>query len=269
MVDSNQAALVNIPAPDGVPIEEMLFGKWHVKDRKTFKDSIRSRVLDDGHVLASTIFYHDREKVFFSADFACNIPEAHENRFKALYSDAKEYFRSKGISVDSLVKPDEPNHKVSSYLASIHTFGSLVRNITSEEELKLVIRSMGSAIDDYFEETHGMPRQELVDYGMLGKISNGSKIWEPKEGLYVIMEAPLSVNSPWHLQMQFNCDEKHDTSKLVKYQQAITSYLEQRFEFFNNHVINNSDPRIDFRIDLSELLRKKLKANDELAFLVE
>ena len=226
-----------LPITQGNPGKEhkTLFGKYSISKGNIFDYSVSLTIGSENNPLAIAILKRDDPGLFFRADLAVNNPNADVNVFKELYKDAKEHFR------DRILK--------SHYLASTVILGSLQEKKLPPERIKEITRDISCTIDDYLTKIYGTIKdEEIIDSGAFGKISRGSKIWTPKEGLYVVLEAPLTDSYLHNINMQFNSDETHTEDEIIELRDKVAKLIEIKYELEGS--VLKFDPKHEFLINL-------------------
>jgi hypothetical protein len=233
-----------------------LFGKYPVCKVTVIGEHISMHIGEENVIAVARLAYREDSGFSFYADLSSS-QEGSLGLFKEIYRDAKEHFRKKGVSIDGFV--DEADKKaVAHFLSTTTLLGSQKKKpIAPEEEMEMT-RRMSIAVDEYLRAHYPMVEEELVDCGVFGGMTRGTKIWTPKEGLYVAMEAPLADNSPWSVNMQVNCDEKPDLHELIGLRDQIEALLKEKFPEYVDSILTY-DANHQFWIHLHELGRKHQK----------
>ena len=271
-------------------MNDKLFGKYDVCNINKFDNQASLWVGKEDNVLAVAYLVMAEDEVNFRADFAVNNPEAKVKEFKQLYEDAKNHFKSVGVSPHQLRKyfvfsglqkhsqEDDPIFQLTDFkaakaatrtgtLASFLTYSSFLGYFTNKqlarEQQEKLLSDIYIQVEEFLRAQYPiLVEEEVVPYGTLGAISGNSKISTLEKGLYIVMEGPArhSGDLMWPINLQVNSDETHEVEKVTSLRKDIMKLI---LNSFDGQVKLLEDPnqecypRHHFGIDLQDLVKGK------------
>ena len=264
----NEIACTQKPGESGEKRYKPLFGKYPVCKVTVIGEHISICVGEKEVIAVARLPYNKDSGFSFYADLSSS-QDKRLGLFKEMYRDAKEHFRKKGVNIDGFV--DEADKKaVARFLSTTTILGSQGKKSISPEEEREMTKRMSIAVDEYLRSCYPIIEEELIDCGVFGGLSRGSKIWTPKDGLYVVMEAPLTNNDPWSVKMQVNCDERPELHEIIGLRDQIEALLKEKFPEYVDSVLTFPASH-QFWIHLHELGIKHQKIDERSldALLIE